>query len=221
MFLDNIDVFGYPVGTFKIDQKVFRIIDKIHRFSFHKKCEYCDSTGIVSIKGKNFTCPACKGEYTQKEVIEKIVDDYDIKVRSIISLKNKKDTYEYYTTDASSCGLQICKSDDGSNTYFGTREEAQEVCDKFNKQHNVELYLNEYNRATIRENIRDEIVDNDNKTTKIQYPNYKTLLKEERNNTIDEIVSKMNVFQDSLDGGSYDDFPEDDIKEWLFGLKKL
>lgn len=171
MFLSDIDVFGYPEGTFKIGQKVFRIIDKIHRFSFHKKCEYCDSTGIVSIKGKNFTCLACKGEYTQKKVIEKIVDDYDIKVRSIISLKNKKGTYEYYTTDESSCGLQICKSDDGSNIYFGTREEAQEVCDKFNKQHNVELYLNEYNRATIRESIRDEIVDNDNKTTKIQYPN--------------------------------------------------
>ena len=36
MFLSDIDVFGYPEGTFKIDQKVFRIIDKIHRFSFHK-----------------------------------------------------------------------------------------------------------------------------------------------------------------------------------------
>ena len=95
MFLSDIDVFGYPEGTFKIGQKVFRIIDKIHRFSVHKKCEYCDSTGIVSIKGKNFTCPACKGEYTQKKVIEKIVDNYDIKVRSIISLKNKKGTYEY------------------------------------------------------------------------------------------------------------------------------
>lgn len=156
MFLSDIDKIGYPVGTFKLGQKIYHIMNKEHRFKFHKKCEYCESTGRVSIKGKEFTCPSCKGEYVYKEVIEKIIDDFDIRVRSIISLSNKKNTYEYYATDSDGYGLQIYRCDDGTNTYFGTKEEAQEVCEKFNKEHNVDLYLEEYNRVTIKEGIRDE-----------------------------------------------------------------
>ncbi len=53
MFLDNIDKVGYPVGTFKLGQKIYYIKDKEHNFKFHKKCEYCDNTGYILIKGKN------------------------------------------------------------------------------------------------------------------------------------------------------------------------
>lgn len=156
MFLSNIDKVGYQVGTFKLGQKIYSIKDKKHRFKFRKRCEYCDSTGRVSIKGKEFICPACKGEYIYKEVIEKIIDDFNIRVRSIISLSNKKNTYEYYATGSDGYGLQIHRCDDGTNTYFGTKEEAQEACEKFNKEHNIDLYLEEYNRATIKESIKDE-----------------------------------------------------------------
>lgn len=155
MFLSNIDKVGYPVGTFKLGQKIYSVKNKEHRFKFHKKCEYCDSTGRVLIKGTEFTCPACKGGYIYKEVIEKIVDDYDIRIGSIISLKNKKNAYECYATGSEGCGLQIHRYYDGTNTYFGTKEEAQEACDKFNKENNVDLYLDEYNRASIKESIRD------------------------------------------------------------------
>ena len=150
------DKVGYPVGTFKLGQKIYHIMDKKHSFKFHKKCEYCDNTGYVSIKGRKFICPACKGEYTYKEIIEKIIDDYDIKIGSIITFQNKKGFYECYAIGSEGYGLQIHKCDDGSNMYFGTKEKAEEVCKKFNKEHNVDLYLEEYARASIKENINDE-----------------------------------------------------------------
>lgn len=154
MILDNLEKVGYPVGTFKLGQKIYHIINKTHSFNLHKKCEYCNSTGYVLIKGKEFTCPACKGEHTYKEVIEKIVDDDDIRVRSIITFQNKKNAYEYYATGSNGCGLQIRRCDDGTNVYFETMEEAQEACEKFNKEHNVDLYLEEYERANIKEIVR-------------------------------------------------------------------
>lgn len=155
MFFGDIDKIGYPVGTFKLGQKIYHIKNKEHRFKFHKKCEYCESTGRVLIKGENFICPACKGEYIYKEIVEKIIDDYNIRIGSIISFQNKKNVYEYYATNSEGYGLQIHRCDDGSNTYFGTKEEAQEACEKFNKEHNVDLYLEEYNRASIKESIRE------------------------------------------------------------------
>ena len=70
MYFSDLDKVGYPVGTFKLGQKIYHIKDKEHRFKFHKKCKYCESTGHVLIKGKEFICPACKGEYIYKEIIQ-------------------------------------------------------------------------------------------------------------------------------------------------------
>lgn len=47
----------------------------------------------------------------------------------------------------------IQKQDNGTNNYFGSKEDAQEVCDRYNKEHNVDLLLEEYKRQEIRENI--------------------------------------------------------------------
>ena len=149
--LDDLTTIGYPVGTFSLGQKVYKITNRVHRFHFHKKCILCDDTGFVSIKGREFKCPACNNEYIHKEVIEWIIEnDYDVQVESIISLKNRNGTYEIYTTDSNGLGLQITKKRDGTNTYFGTKEEAQAACDKFNKENNVELYLDEYKRAELK-----------------------------------------------------------------------
>lgn len=156
MNLMNIDKYAYQVGTFKLGQKIYHIKDKEHRFKFHKRCEYCDSAGRVLIKGKKFKCPACNGEYIYKNVIEKIIDDFDIRIGSIITFRNKKNAYEYYATGSDGLGLQIQRCDGGTNTYFETKEEAQKACEKFNKEHNVDLYLEEYNRVSIKESIRDE-----------------------------------------------------------------
>lgn len=155
MFPNNIDKVGYPVGTFKLGQKIYHIRDKEHNFKFHKKCEYCDNTGYILIKGKKFICPACKGEYAYKKIIEKVVDDRDMRIESIITFQNKKYSYECYATGSDGCGFQIRKCDDGSNRYIGTKEEAEATCKNFNKEHQVDLYLEEYTRASIKENIND------------------------------------------------------------------
>ena len=55
---------AYNSGTFKLGQEVYNTKDINHRFRFHKECSYCDNTGKVFIKGKEFTCPNCN------EVIE-------------------------------------------------------------------------------------------------------------------------------------------------------
>ncbi len=47
----------------------------------------------------------------------------------------------------------IRKQDDGTSNYFGSKEEAQDVCDRYNKEHNVDLLLKEYKRQEIRESI--------------------------------------------------------------------
>lgn len=156
MFLSDFDKVGYPVGTFELGQKIYGIKNKKHRFKFHRKCEYCNNTGLVLIKGREFECPACRGEYTYKEVTEKIIDDYDIRVQGVVTFKNKKNTYEIYATGSEGYGLQIQKCDDGINTYFGTKEEAQAACEKFNREHNVDLYLKKYEQASIEESIKNK-----------------------------------------------------------------
>lgn len=139
----------YSPGTFKLGQKICSITNKEHRFRVHKKCEYCNSTGIVTIKDGNFRCPACQGEYIHKTVTERIVNDCDIKIGCVISLKNKNNDYEYYTTGTTGSGLQIHKHN-GEDIYFDSKESAQKACDKFNAKNNVQIYLQEYTQAEIR-----------------------------------------------------------------------
>lgn len=80
---------AYKSGTFKLGQKVFHIKELSHLFNYHKECEYCDSTGKVLIKDKEFTCPNCNGAIITKEVKEFVVGK-PVKIKSVISLKNKK-----------------------------------------------------------------------------------------------------------------------------------
>lgn len=61
MFTSEIIDRGYESGTFKIGQTIYPISSKIYRFRFHKICVYCDNTGKVLLKGKEFKCPECKG----------------------------------------------------------------------------------------------------------------------------------------------------------------
>lgn len=143
---------GYDVGTFKLGQKVYSIKDKTHRFWIRKKCIYCDSTGKIFIKGKEFKCPECGGELNLKEVIEKIVNNtYEIK--SITTFKNEENSLETYTDESTGCGVIIKKQDDGTSIFFGSKKEAQDACDKYNKENYVHLLLDEYKRQEVRKNI--------------------------------------------------------------------
>ena len=79
-----------------------------------------------------------------------------------------------------------------------------------------------YSDSTLKSMTKDELIDiirclesnlrNAHETNDIQYENCKRLLSEEKNKTLDEIVNQIDEFQDSLSGGEYDYFPEDDIK---------
>ena len=88
-----------------------------------------------------------------------------------------------------------------------------------------------YSNSTLKTMTKDELIDiirclesnlsNVHETNDIQYENCKRLLSKERNKTLDEIVNQIDEFQDSLSGGEYDYFPEDDIKEWLKNKKRI
>lgn len=149
---NDIKKYGYELGTFQLGQTVYHVCDKIHKFRFHKKCEYCDNTGKIFIKDKSFKCPECGGIFENKEVIEKVISEPE-KIKSIMTFKNNIKSLEIYINDSSGFGLIIQKQDDGTNNYFGSKEEAQEVSNKYNKENNVDLLLEEYKRREIRENI--------------------------------------------------------------------
>lgn len=153
MFVDDIINKGYEVGTFKIGQTIYYVKDKVHRFRFHRECAYCDNKGTVLIKERKFTCPYCKGVFDTKEITELVVADKKEKIRSIIEFKNKNKSREIYTNGSNGYGIIICKRDNGSNRYFRSKKEAQEVCDKYNKENNVYLLIEEYKRKEIRENL--------------------------------------------------------------------
>lgn len=88
-----------------------------------------------------------------------------------------------------------------------------------------------YSDSTLKSMTKDELIDiicclesnlrNAHETSNIQYENCKRLLSEERDKILDEIVNQIDEFQDSLSGGEYDYFPEDDIKEWLKNKKRI
>ena len=63
-------------------------------FKYKKECEYCDNTGKINIKGKEFICPNCNCQVECKEVIEKIVDE-PVKIKSVMSFKNKQNHWKY------------------------------------------------------------------------------------------------------------------------------
>ena len=152
MYADEIIYCGYEAGTFKLGQTIYPISNKIYRFRFHKKCAYCDNTGKILVKGKEFKCPECNGSFETKEIIEKILSKPE-KIKSVISFKNRNKSLEIYTNDSSGYGLKIKKQEDKTNTYFGSKEEAQDVCDRYNKEHNIDLLLEEYSRQKVRKNI--------------------------------------------------------------------
>lgn len=153
MYGSEIRDFGYDEGTFTLGQTVYHIEDVTHRFWLRKKCVYCDSTGVVLLKGKEFECPNCKNKAEYTEVVERRISPTVEKVRSIITLKTHRGTKEIYTNDCSGLGLLIQKTQNGDSRYFSNQEEAQQMCDKYNEQHNVYTLLDEYKRQEIRNKL--------------------------------------------------------------------
>ncbi len=152
MYTNDMVNRGYEVGTFKLGQSVYHVSDKTHRFRFHKKCVFCDNTGKILVKGKEFKCPECGGKFEIKEIVEKIMDKPE-KIKSVMTFKNRNTSTEIYTNDSSGFGLIIQKQDDGTDTYFGSKEEAQGVCNRYNEKHGIDLLIEKYRQQEVRENI--------------------------------------------------------------------
>lgn len=147
MFFDKDK--AYEAGTFILDQKVYHIYGKEHIFRFHVDCECCDNTGSVLIKGRKYKCPNCNGNLQTKKIIEKVVSDNPDKIKCVLSLKNNKESLEIYTTGSDGVGVIICKQNDCSNTYFGSKQEAQDICDKYNREHNVYNLIEKYVKLAV------------------------------------------------------------------------
>ena len=143
---------AYKAGTFKLGQEVWHIRDVEHKFRFHKECTYCDSTGKVLIKGREFTCPNCNAAIQTKEVIERVAGDSE-KIKSVIGFKNRNKSLEIYVNDASGYGVIIQRQSDGSSRYFESREQAEIECQQFNALHGVYRQIEEYS------NRKDRIFD--------------------------------------------------------------
>lgn len=144
MYASDITDYGYKAGTFKLGQTVYCIHDKIYRFRFQKKCMYCDNTGKVLIKNREFKCPECHGGKFESKIVREKVTSNPIKIRSVMTFKNRNKSLEVYSTDSEGYGLIIRKQNNGENLYFGSKEEAQEICDLYNKENNINLLLEEY-----------------------------------------------------------------------------
>ncbi len=80
MITSDIRDYGYEAGTFKLGQTVYHINDMTYKFRFHKRCVYCDNTGKILVKGKEFKCPECNGSFEIKEVIEKVLKKIKLKL---------------------------------------------------------------------------------------------------------------------------------------------
>lgn len=139
--------YGYEKGHFKLGQTVYFVGDKTYRFSLRKKCAYCDSSGYVLIKGKEFKCPNCNGAYESKEVIERVVDR-KYKIKSVLTFDNGDKSFEIYANNDNGLGIMIQRGRDGVNRYFGSEEEAQRDCDKYNEENGVYALLNKYREET-------------------------------------------------------------------------
>lgn len=133
----------WPIGTFELGQTVYSISDKIHRFSNRKECPYCSQTGVVEIKGKAFTCPGCDGKKNHIEIVEKVIGETR-KIKGKVTFENKDEAKEQYMTDKCFCGIIIVKQDDGSVRYFASEKEAQDACDKYNKENFVREKIKKY-----------------------------------------------------------------------------
>lgn len=141
MFPDKEECF--EVGTFKLGQDVYLVYNVIHTIYMHKECDVCNDTGTVMLSEKSFKCPNCNGALNEVKIIEKIVWDKPIKIRSVVNMKNKYGEYEYYTDHDDMSGIII----KNNNIVFSSREEAQEACDLYNEKNNVKAKLKEYRNS--------------------------------------------------------------------------
>lgn len=133
---------AYDAGTFKLGQKLYHVADKKHIFHVKLKCDCCDSTGVVTIKGQKYKCPVCRGSIRSVMVMEKVVVGITYTVKGIYSYTNKKGTTEIY--DVYGDGVNHIVKNKESCDFYTSREEAQKVCDEYNSSNGVYDLIEQY-----------------------------------------------------------------------------
>lgn len=140
---------GFPIGTFEIDDIVFCVNYKTHLFNIKKECTYCNKNGTIEYKGSIFECPNCKGKTQNIIIKEKIIKD-SYKIKSKVTMTNTKDSKEIYYTESNFLGVEILnREEEGFASFHKTKEEAQKVCDKWNEINETYKKLKLYSSEVI------------------------------------------------------------------------
>lgn len=121
------------VPKFKIGQEVYHVYTTYESIKVNVGCNTCNSTGIVTINRKDFTCPNCHGE--TKEKIRNYKYKIDTFPCSVLTI-GKIETVQYGIRPTQKDYIEyMCKEtgiDSGTCYYepklFASKEEAENFC---------------------------------------------------------------------------------------------
>lgn len=97
-------------------------------------CKICEGTGNVTLKGKSFCCPECKGnKFTYTKKVTRFIPEKGTIRKVIVFVSNNNDNIRIHTryeTKSSRHGsIAECR-----NIIFATKEEAEYRCKELNDE---------------------------------------------------------------------------------------
>lgn len=95
-----------------------------------EQCKICEGTGSVTIKGKSFCCPECKGnKFTYTKMVKRFISEKRTIIKVIVSVSENNGNIQIYTRYETKTNNNRNKSvADYRNIMFATKEEAEERC---------------------------------------------------------------------------------------------
>ena len=124
------------IPKFELGQKVYAVKARTNTRQEHVKCEVCNSTGFVELKGIDdipFVCPECRGKMETVHYGQEYMIAYSEATIGKISTEEYENRYGY----KSNVTYMLKETGVGSGTVwnenrlFATEEEALEFCDKY------------------------------------------------------------------------------------------
>ena len=97
-----------------------------------EQCKICEGTGNVTLKGKSFCCPECKGnKFTHTKRVKRFIPEIRTIRKVIVSVSNNNgniQTHTRYETKSNRHGSIA----EYRNIMFATKEEAEYRCKELN-----------------------------------------------------------------------------------------
>ena len=124
-------------AKFKVGQKVYAVSTKCDSKWIHVKCDLCNSTGKVKIKGKGdrYTCPKCNGKTTAEFYGYRYIISYPNAMIGKVNIEEYADKYKKcfrskvtYMLDGTGVGSGAIWEE---NRLFATKDEAEDFCNKY------------------------------------------------------------------------------------------